>query len=132
MQYLIDPYDKHGLQVPPSNIVCLENEKATRENILSTFKSHFLDNEDIPDRGEATMIFYFAGHGVRVSDPGNLIAKDGKFQAICPVDERTANAAGQYVHAIPDYVLGWLLWELSQKKGQNIVRFCCSIHTFRC
>jgi hypothetical protein len=32
------------------------------------------------------------------------------------------DAAGKYVHAIPDYVLGWLLSELAQKKGLNIVR----------
>jgi hypothetical protein len=42
-------------------------------------------------------------------------------EAICPVDERTRNDAGEYVYGIPDYVLVWLLAELADKKGTNIV-----------
>jgi hypothetical protein len=110
------------LHAEPDNILCLENGAATRARILSAFKSHFLDNTNIPDHGAAAMIFFFAGHGSRVSSPDNLIATDRKVEAICPVDERTMDAAGKYVHAIPDYVLGWLLSELAQKKGLNIVR----------
>ncbi|KAJ7884009.1 caspase domain-containing protein [Mycena leptocephala] len=117
-KYLLDPRAQKGLQVPPSNIVVLEN--ATRANILSTFKSHFLDNKNIPDHGEATMIFFYAGHGTRIAATDNIISTDSKVEAIAPVDERTMDAAGKYVHAIPDYILGWLLWELSGKKGPNI------------
>jgi hypothetical protein len=119
-KYLLDSYDDKGLQVPPQNILLIENENATRSAILDGFKSHFLENKDIPDHRWATMIFFFAGRGSRALVTGNLIAR--KVEAICPVDERTMNAARKYVHAIPDYVLGWLLWQLSQKKGQNIVR----------
>ncbi|KAJ7804143.1 hypothetical protein B0H14DRAFT_3883619 [Mycena olivaceomarginata] len=41
-------------------------------------------------------------------------------ECIAPVDERTLDDAGNYVHAIPDYILGWLLRELHEKKGHNI------------
>ncbi|KAJ7919367.1 caspase domain-containing protein [Mycena leptocephala] len=120
-KYLLD------LHVPPSNIVLLKNEKATRSVILTAFKTHLLDNTNIPDRGEATMIFFFAGHGSRFEAPSDLIAPDRRVEAICPVDERTTNEAGEYVHAIPDYVLVWLFAELADKKGTNIITIfdCC-------
>jgi uncharacterized caspase-like protein len=114
-EYLLDPYDERGLQVPPSNIVLIVNEKATRAAIMDAFKSHFLENENIPDRGEATMILFFAGHGGLAVAPGNRMTDDGKVHTIYPVDARTTNAAGEYVHAIPNYVLGWLLRELAEK-----------------
>ncbi|KAF8197272.1 caspase domain-containing protein [Mycena galopus ATCC 62051] len=126
-KYLLDPRAQRGLQVPPSNIVVLEN--ATREIIISTFISHFLDNPNVPDHGKATMIFFYAGHGTRITATDNMISTDSKVEAIAPVDERTMDAGGKYVHAIPDYTLGWLLWELSEKKGPNITVIldsCCS------
>ncbi|KAJ6582092.1 hypothetical protein B0H19DRAFT_523922 [Mycena capillaripes] len=118
-KYLLDPYDQQGLQVPPSNIFSLENNQATRDAILSAFKSHFINNKNIPSDGKATMILFFAGHGSRSEATGNRISTDRKVEVICPVDERTTNARG-YVHAIPDYVLGWLLSELAKRKGRNI------------
>ncbi|KAJ6550824.1 caspase domain-containing protein [Mycena vulgaris] len=121
-KYLLDRREELGLQVPEENIAYLENEQATRENILSTFKSHFLENPKISDHGETTMILFYAGHGTRVlTEKENMLSRDGKVEAIAPIDERTTDAAGNnYVYAIPDYVLGWLLWELSEKKGRNI------------
>ncbi|KAJ7899357.1 caspase domain-containing protein [Mycena leptocephala] len=115
------------LDVPPSNIVLLENENATRSAILSAFRTHLLENTNIPDHGEATMIFFFAGHGSRFEAPSDLIAPDRRVEAICPVDERTVNDVGEYVHAIPDYVLVRLLSELADKKGTNItvILDCC-------
>ncbi|KAJ7314428.1 hypothetical protein DFH08DRAFT_431074 [Mycena albidolilacea] len=88
-KYLVDR--RH---VPPSNILMLENEKATRAAILSASKSRFLENEQIPDHGDETMIFFFAGHGRLVEVPGNRMAPDSKVEAICPVDERTIDDAG--------------------------------------
>ncbi|KAJ7148500.1 caspase domain-containing protein [Mycena crocata] len=128
-RYLLDPRTTRGLEVPASHIALIENRNATRTAILSTFRTHFLDNPDIPDHGEATMILFFAGHGSRVQAPEKLMAPGGKIEAICPVDERTVDADGQYVHAIPDYVLGWLLWELSEKKGPNITVIFDSCHS---
>ncbi|KAF7356191.1 hypothetical protein MVEN_00950400 [Mycena venus] len=113
-QHLLD------FHVPPSNILLIENERATRAAILSAFQSHFLKNENIPDGGEATIIFFFAGYGSLVDAPAAMNWRDLHVKVLCPVDERTTNDAGEYVHPIPDYVLGWLLWELAEKKGRNI------------
>ncbi|KAJ7899339.1 caspase domain-containing protein [Mycena leptocephala] len=120
-KYLLD------LHVPSTNIVVLENKNATRSAILSAFNSHLLDNSNIPDHGDAMMILFFAGHGSRFKAPSDLIAPGRMIEAICPVDERTKNNAGEYVHAIPDYVLVWLLAELAGKKGINIavILDCC-------
>ena len=122
-KFLLDPREQRGLGVPAENIVLLENTQATRKAILSTFQSHFLNNPDIPDHGEATLILFYAGHGSRIEEHGNLIAPDERVEALCPVDERTMDENGEYVHAIPDYVLGWLLSELAAKKSPNIVCF---------
>ncbi|KAJ7464430.1 caspase domain-containing protein [Mycena latifolia] len=127
-KYFLDPREKRGLGVPAENIVILENLQATRKNIFATFRSHFLDNPNIPDHGNATMILFYAGHGARMEAPGNWGTADGKVEAICPVDERTTDAAGEYVHTIPDYILGWLLQELKDKKGPNVTVICDSCH----
>ncbi|KAJ7625706.1 caspase domain-containing protein [Roridomyces roridus] len=128
-RYLLDPREKRGLGVPASNIVVLLDEQATRANILATFRSHFIDNPDVPDKGNATMIFFYAGHGSRLSAPYNLINRSGLVEAMCPVDERTQDAEGNYVYAIPDYVLGWLLKELAEKKGNNITMIFDACHS---
>ncbi|KAJ7926295.1 hypothetical protein B0H13DRAFT_2313620 [Mycena leptocephala] len=119
LKYLLDPRAERGLEVPPQNIVLLENKNATRDHILSAFRSHLLDNPSIPDNGEATMIFFDSGYGSRITAPGNLMSRDGKVAAISPVDDGTINEAGNYVYPIPDYILGWLFSELSEK-GDNI------------
>ncbi|KAF7349814.1 Protein TIC 214 [Mycena venus] len=119
-RYLRDPRANKGLEVPGSNIMVLTNGTATRANIVSAIKSHFLENPNIPDHGETTMILFYAGHGNRITATDNIISTDGKVEAIAPVDERTIDAHGNYVYAIPDYVLGWLLREISEKKGPNM------------
>ncbi|KAJ7873912.1 hypothetical protein B0H14DRAFT_3131193 [Mycena olivaceomarginata] len=105
----------------------LLDDKATRENILTTIYSHFLNNHNILDGGNTAMIFYFAGHGTRINAPESLLSHDGMVEAICPVDARTTDASGNYVHTIHDYVLGRLLRELASKKGSNITLIfdCC-------
>jgi hypothetical protein len=130
-KFLVDSREERGLGVPESNIRFLScrrptpEDRATRKGILDAFKSHFLENCDIPDHNpegvDATMIFFFAGHGTRVSAPGNLMSEDEKVEGICPVDERTS-LGGKYVHTIPDYVLVHLFQQLSETKGRNIVR----------
>ncbi|KAK7008274.1 Metacaspase-7 [Favolaschia claudopus] len=122
-------YLEEVLHVPADNILSIENKDATRANIMSGFRTHFIENSRIPDGGETTMIFFFAGHGSRAGMTDNMKARDMKVETICPVDERTQDAAGQHIHSIPDYVLGWLLRELSQKKGSNITVILDSCHS---
>ncbi|KAJ7083780.1 caspase domain-containing protein [Mycena epipterygia] len=118
-----------GLHVPGPQIKFLENEQATRHFILSTFTSHFLENSEIPDGGQAAMIFFFAGHGSRVESTGNLLASDSKVEVLCPFDERTTDTNGDYVEGIPDYFLAQQLHQLAQKKGSNITVILDSCHS---
>ncbi|KAJ7694623.1 hypothetical protein B0H17DRAFT_1057312 [Mycena rosella] len=127
--FLTDPHRLGGLQVPSSHIKCLLNEKATRSAILSALKSHFLNNQAIPDHGETAMCLFFAGHGSRIHARDNLLPLDGKVEVICPFDERTRGSDGNYVHAIPDFVLGQFLHQLAEKKGRNIIVILDSCHS---
>ncbi|KAJ7289261.1 caspase domain-containing protein [Mycena rebaudengoi] len=127
--FLRDPRESCGLEVPAGNIKFLADEDATRSAIISTFQSHFINNPKIPNKGNATMIFFFAGHGDRVAATGNLMASDRMVETICPHDGGTLDAAGQYVYGIPDYVLGWLLRELAATKGNNITVIFDSCHS---
>ncbi|KAJ7856135.1 caspase domain-containing protein [Mycena leptocephala] len=121
--------DERGLGVPETQIKLLVNKQATRAAILSAFETHLLRNRSITQHD--TMIFYFAGHGSRTEAPRNKLAEvapDRKLEVICPADERTRDAAG-YVHAIPDYILGWLLRRLAHKKGPHIAVILDSCHS---
>ncbi|KAJ6592236.1 caspase domain-containing protein [Mycena vulgaris] len=128
-EFLKDPRESGGLQVPPSCIKFLADENATHSAILSAFDSHFLDNPNIPDDGTAAIIFFFAGHGSRVVSPGNLLPTDGKVEVICPVDDRTLGDDGEPVTGIPDYALAHRLQQLAIKKGNNITVILDSCHS---
>ncbi|KAJ7111504.1 hypothetical protein C8R44DRAFT_534988, partial [Mycena epipterygia] len=127
-KFLLNSREQCGLGVPKSNILFLEDKDATRDKILAAFESHLLKNPRIPDRGDASMILFFAGHGTRVYAPKNLMSQDEMVEGICPFDERTS-PGGKYVHTIPDHVLVHLLRELCEKKGQNITVIFDSCHS---
>ncbi|KAJ7029503.1 caspase domain-containing protein [Mycena alexandri] len=129
VRYLTDSRTNHGLGVPPENIVHLENAEATRAKIMSVFHLHFLENEKIPDDGDATMILFFAGHGARMKVRAEHDGENPEIEVICPVDERTLEENGNPVYAIPDYILGWLLAKLAKKKGPNITVILDSCHS---
>ncbi|KAJ7208112.1 hypothetical protein C8J57DRAFT_1540773 [Mycena rebaudengoi] len=128
-EFLLNDPSTHGLGVPARNIILLKNSEATRKAIMDTFKTHFTTNTSIREDEEVTMIFFFAGHGSRAHAPGNMMASDEQVETICPYDERTYTPSGEYVHGIPDYILGWLVYELSQKKGRNITLIFDSCHS---
>ncbi|KAJ7101737.1 caspase domain-containing protein [Mycena epipterygia] len=109
--------------VPRTQIRLLMGNEATRRNIMGTFLAHFTNNQQIPADG-ALMIFYFAGHGSFFESPSS----QKKIETICPYDERTGEG-DQLVYGIPDYVLGWLLEDLSQKKGTNITVILDACHS---
>ncbi|KAJ6455380.1 caspase domain-containing protein [Mycena sanguinolenta] len=113
------------LHVPLRNIVLLEDAAATRAKILSAIRTHLLDNPDIPDNGQATILLYFAGHGSRVDAPEDILAPEGRIEMLCPVDYKTTNAAGEEVQAIPDYVLSRLFGEIAEKSRNIIVTLDC-------
>ncbi|KAJ7190179.1 hypothetical protein GGX14DRAFT_606401 [Mycena pura] len=115
-KFLRDPREQRGHGVPAANIVLLEDEQATRDTILSTFQSHFLNNHSIPDYGEATMILFYAGAG-------------GRGGAILPADCGTRDAYGTYKHEIPGHVLECLLTKLAARKGPNITVIFDACHS---
>jgi hypothetical protein len=114
------------LHVTDSNIICLTNASATRNAIISKFQDHLLYNEDIL-YGD-TIIFFYAGHGSRVTAPADWISADNKVETLCPYDERLDSQDG-YIHGIPDYTINKLLRELADAKGDNIVRGCVIVFT---
>lgn len=106
---------------PDTRIKFLSNESATREAIITTFRSHLTHNDSIDK--QSTILFFYAGHGCRVQAPKDWATDDGTglTEAICPSDsEMRANRDPVFV--IPDRTLGGLIAELWQEKGDNIVR----------
>ena len=106
-------YLKDTLRVSETNIVLLHNEQATREKIISTFESHFINNSAIK-KGDA-IIFYFAGHGSRQKAPDGWYSEDNRVEMICPYDFMRTSG-------IPDYTFTHLFRQLTCHKGNNIVR----------
>jgi hypothetical protein len=101
----------------------LLDQDATRSRILAEFTSHFINNSNIKRGRSPALIFFFAGHGMRVEAEcrKDYPKSDRQVEVICPVDQGP-NDAGDYVDGIPDYVLVGLLKRLAQEKGPNIVR----------
>ncbi|TCD65548.1 hypothetical protein EIP91_002512 [Steccherinum ochraceum] len=125
---------------PCSHILTLQNEHATREGIISSFRRHLIENEEIKN-GDA-LIFCFSGHGSRSVAPkgwavSEVLAKDGErnedeepmLEMIIPYDEGTLDAQGQPVCGIPDRTLGILLDLASARHGDNITVVLDACHS---
>ncbi|TFK48973.1 hypothetical protein OE88DRAFT_448574 [Heliocybe sulcata] len=124
-EFLVDK-----LSVPSGNVISLHDREATRQNILGTFRSHFIDNPRI--KIGDPILFFYAGHGTQ--NPSSLqepteensdLDQDGDdnlHEAICPAD-RLEDA----VPDIEDRELAKLLMELADRKGDNItvIMDCC-------
>jgi hypothetical protein len=82
-----------------------------------------INNPKIERERNPALIFFFAGHGVRVEAEWrkDYPQNDREVEVICPVDQGPTDAA-DYVHGIPDYLLVGLLKRLALQKGPNIVR----------
>ncbi|KAF8810865.1 hypothetical protein BYT27DRAFT_6478243 [Phlegmacium glaucopus] len=107
----------------PLHIIHLRDEEATRDRILSAFKTHFLENEQIQPND--TIIFYFAGHGsVEFPEkaPSKIVGED--METICPYNDRVAGVRG-----IPDRTLACLMRQLASIKGNNITAIYDSCHS---
>ncbi|KAH7337409.1 caspase domain-containing protein [Rhizoctonia solani] len=141
-------FTDHG--VLSSNLLCLFDNEATREGILAAFQSHLIDNPDIQPYDP--IVIYFAGHGDRMPAPESWHTPDGMVEMILPhdasfassgtdnpsdqdVDARSTRrtntkvADEEYIHGISDLTLAFLLYQLSQKKGNNITVILDSCHS---
>ncbi len=82
-------------EFPQSNIILLENEKATRDAILDSFLQFAGQHVGIDDR----IVFFFAGHGHTITgrrgEVGYLVPNDGNLEKLSTLirwDELTRNA----------------------------------------
>jgi hypothetical protein len=126
-----DTFEKYlleGLNVHPSCITSLRDERATRGAIISAFKSLRDDVRIIKD--EAAIIIYFAGHGARIEKPqewNDWETTGQQIEMMCPSDIDTKiqkpdkPEQEEYVYGIPDRTVSVLLNHLSDVKGDNIV-----------
>ena len=106
----------------------LQNEQATREQILSAFEKHLIGNNKIM-LGDP-ILFYFAGHGSSVRAPEGSHTANKMWEAICPYDYRTGSGSEQ-VWGIPDRTYDALMQRLATIKGDNIVSACFSLRSCR-
>ncbi|KDN42035.1 hypothetical protein RSAG8_07080, partial [Rhizoctonia solani AG-8 WAC10335] len=136
-----------SIGVPSKNLLCLFDEKATREGILDAFESHLINNPYIQPHDP--IVIFFAGHGDRMPAPRSWHTSDGMVEMILPHDASyegtgsdnpsdqgvgirrttTLDADKKYVYGIPDLTLAFLLYRLSQEKGNNITVILDSCHS---
>jgi uncharacterized caspase-like protein len=97
-----------SLLANPAHIKHLRDTQATRQNILSAFEEHLINNKEIQEND--AIIFYFAGHGSREKHA------DGNMkETICPYDDRMG------ARGIPNYKIASLMRRLANLRGNNIV-----------
>jgi hypothetical protein len=123
------------LNVPPSNIISLENQQATRANILLTIRSHLVDNPQIAF-GDARLL-YFAGHGSRALAPRawrlSAVENDDEtenriVETLLPFDESLVDAqTGRRIPGIPGRTVAAALKASARLHGDNlsVVLDCC-------
>ncbi|CAE7197600.1 unnamed protein product [Rhizoctonia solani] len=116
-----------NIGVPESRFICLYDERATRRAILDAFVGHLINNPNIQKHDP--IVFYFAGHGDRMQAPRGWQTTDGLVEMILPHDASTFDALGNYNFGIPDLTLAYLLYKLSQEKGNNITVILDSCHS---
>ncbi|KAI0915387.1 hypothetical protein AcV5_003875 [Taiwanofungus camphoratus] len=131
----VKDYLTQDLGVPSSHVRALIDSQATRAHILSSFKEHLIDNDDI-QYGDAIM-FHYSGHGSLCKAPEGWPIIDradaddderGMLEVIVPYDESMpADQPGKLICSIPDRTMGALLEKVAKVHGDNItvVLDCC-------
>ncbi|KAH9923545.1 caspase domain-containing protein [Fomitopsis serialis] len=116
-----------ALRVPPSRILSLSNQDATRSAILNAFMDHLIQNDNIR-KGDA-IVFFYAGHGSRVEAPTNWLADGNMIETIVPHDEGPSDVEGEVIYGIPDRTFDGLMRQLAHEKGDNITAIFDSCHS---
>jgi len=117
------------LKVPQNNIRSLRNEEATREAIITSF--YWLRDDVTYKKDEASILFYFAGHGAQTTKPkewDDWVTATGQIEMLCPSDigmPSTSCIPGEVpeevIKGIPDRTISMLLNHISDIKGNNLV-----------
>ena len=121
-QYLLE------IGVPDDNIVSLRDNEATRESIISGFRTHLIDNKAI-SKGDA-ILFHFSGHGAQCKAPEGwpIIEKDspedkekGLLEVIIPYDGNMPNKDTEETCGIPDRTIAVLLELAALERRDGVV-----------
>lgn len=112
----VEHYLSSGLGVPSSQIRSLRNQEATRSAILKALKA--FESDKSIGYGDPILI-YFAGHGGETRQQTQTGTTDIQF--LIPYDCEMRDRNGEKVHGIPDFLLGQILKQIGNVKGNNIV-----------
>lgn len=101
----------------PNHVRILENNSATRKNILSVFQDHLIRNASPGD----ICLFFYAGHGSQVSNSSTR-EEDGLDESLVPSDSYRG------ARDIRDKEL-WKLYNAVQEKGAHLTVIVDSCHS---
>ncbi|BAY24037.1 peptidase C14 caspase catalytic subunit p20 [Calothrix sp. NIES-2100] len=112
----------HRFGFNTQDIVTLTDAQATRQNILTAFEQHLIDQAKPGD----IVVFHFSGHGSRVVDP-DKDEKDGLNSTLVPVDASLPPGypdRGGVVKDIMGHTLFLLMYAL-KTENVTVVLDCC-------
>ena len=92
------------------DILTLKNNSATKQNIISSFRHHLIDNVKPGD----IVFFHFSGHGQQIPDD-NDDEMDGLDESLVPYDAIDRSVAAGAKTNIRDDELGILFRELAER-----------------
>ncbi|MBD2341954.1 caspase family protein [Calothrix sp. FACHB-156] len=108
----------HRFGFNEKDIVTLTDAQATRQNILTAFEQHLINQAKPGD----IVVFHFSGHGSRVIDP-DKDEKDGYNSTLVPVDSRLPQSGG-VAQDIMGHTLFLLMYAL-KTENVTVVLDCC-------
>jgi hypothetical protein len=112
----------HRFGFDPANVLTLENQAATRQNLLDAFESHLIDQAQPGD----VVVFHFSGHGSLVRDPDPIPAQAGGLSGtMLPYDARL-NVSGNQVNDIMGKTLFLLMANLKTDQVTVMLDSCHS------
>ncbi|MBD2110323.1 MULTISPECIES: caspase family protein [Cyanophyceae] len=114
----------HRFGFDPANILTLENQAATRQNLLDAFETHLIDQAQPGD----VVVFHFSGHGSLVRDPDPIAIANGASGyngSLLPHDARL-NLQGNQVNDIMGKTLFLLMANLKTDQVTVMLDSCHS------
>ncbi|MGH7998730.1 MAG: caspase family protein, partial [Brasilonema sp.] len=100
-----------------NDIRILQNQQATRKNILQAFEDHLIQWAQPGD----VVVFHFSGHGSQVADPDKIF-DNGRVSTIVPIDSPLPPGYPNKGGEVQD-ITGHTLWLLMQAINTENVTF---------